>query len=150
MIGRDGMRAATGGLIPQSYASLPRLTWSMGQLLDGDRSSEMRRVALDSFADLKKSSKSKMPKSGRNAQNCWSETIKRIPDLLRTLANPDDNEPATYHDARKQFRLIVHTSIVHGLLQDDTPSRQLATSGLILNEHVGTIKDALLADEPVA
>lgn len=150
MIGRDGMRAATGGLLPERYTSLPRLTWSMGQLLDGDRSSEMKHAALDSFAALKKSGKSKFPKTGRNAQTRWSETLESIPDLLNTLATPDDHEPATYHNARKQFRLIVHTSIVHGLLRDDMPSRQLARSGLVLNEHIGAIKDALLADEPVA
>lgn len=122
-IGRDGMRAATGGLLPECYTGLPRLTWSMGQLLDGNQSNDMKRAALEACIALQKPGKHTMPKAGHNARARWSEALTTVPSLLETLNSPNDNDAVTYHGARKKFRLIVHTSIVQALIHEETSSR---------------------------
>lgn len=150
MIGRDGMRVASGGTLPNHYASLPRLTWSMGQLLDGDRSVAMKRNALEACTDLQRPTTLQTLKASRIACERWAETLESIPSLSETLSNPEGIDATTYHTARKKFRLIVHASIVHALSTEDTPSQRLAKSGLVLNEQIGAVKDALLAETTVA
>lgn len=150
MIGRDGMRVAGGGTLPSAYNSLPRLTWSIGQLLDGDQSKAMKDTALAACDDLRPGTALKIHKASTLARERWAETLGAIPGLFGTLGNPEDTDAATYHAARKKFRLIVHTSILHALSSETAQAQRLAKSGLVLNEQVGGIKDALLAEATVA
>lgn len=119
------------------YDPLFDLVRSIGKVTDGGKHKKLtKKIGLLASINFEEAT----AVANDDLQHNITQLLDTSLQLLDWLA---PIEPESYHQARRNFRRVVHVSVMQAVLEPDDQTILQAQQGVSLSRHYGKIKDSV-------
>lgn len=139
MVARDALILSTSDIPNERYDPLFRITRYLGKIADGET------LVRQNMSTLINELESSSITGGSVFDDVkMQDTVRSVlAETVPVLSGAAMTDPTYYHQCRKDFRRIVHATMVRAVVIPSAENIELAVRGITINRTFGAIKDEL-------